>query len=730
MSKANKYQEEATGIIEFIRYHKDDFLIATLDNGLTIKGSMLEPQIGREYLFQGNIENHKTFGKQFAFTGYQSTAPTSRAAVLYYLAHNAKWIGAGISKKAYDLYDTDTLTVLKDDPTRAAREIKGLSADHAKEASDMLRANEASERALLELRDVIGSAKLSQNQMNRIIELWKHEAAAYVRKYPYRMPELIHGIGFHTADEIAFRLGYARDGAPRIEAGVLHTLKQAQMDGHVCLPMNTLVSEAKGLLGIARELIQPVIDDMDEEVKERLLINDGGHVYYYASYMDECYIADKIKELSKALPKVDPWGTVDTSSLFDDQRGALEAAKSAPVFIVTGAPGVGKSFLIKAMLDMFMGGSVALCAPTGKASKRMMELTGQPARTIHSLLCPLPQKGGMVFMKNEAEPLMENVIVVDECSMVDSWLMASLLRAIKPTSRLILVGDTNQLPSVGAGSILSELIDSEVIPCVELTQIKRQDPGLIIRNCHAIRRGESDIEHEGALDFHFIEEHRPHEIQAIIKDLMISAGKKNSNLFEDVDKHFDTVGSLDVLRDVQVLSPLRKKTDLSVLALNKELQKLLNPNARFNQKERAGYTFSRGDKVIQKKNENELGIINGDLGYVMSLDHSEKTITVTFENPDRTVELDMFENRLELAYAITCHSAQGSEWPVVIIPIHDSFGSLIMQRNWLYTAISRAQKLCILVGQSEQIPKIIGRNRQSFRHTQLAFKINPELEIW
>ena len=260
-------QEEVRGTIELIKFFENSFLIAVLDNGLTIKGSMIEPQQGIEYTFQGNLHNDPKWGRQFNFTGYQTNTPTSEGAVLYYLSHNAKWIGPAVARKAYDLYGEGTLAVLKDYPERVATDIKGMSLEHAQEASTMLKANEANERAILDLKEVLGDARVGQNQINQMLEHWRHEAAAYVRKYPYALPDVIKGIGFHTADEIASRLGYDRNGQPRIEAGVLHCLKEGQRDGHVCLPVNILMTKAYELLSVSRAPIEKIVKKMSESNK-------------------------------------------------------------------------------------------------------------------------------------------------------------------------------------------------------------------------------------------------------------------------------------------------------------------------------------------------------------------------------------------------------------------------------------------------------------------------------
>jgi len=664
-------QEEVKGSIERIRYFENSFLIALLDNGLTVKGSMLDPQHGIQYTFQGRRNDHPKFGPQFDFTGYQANLPVSKGAVLYYIANNAKWIGPSIANALYEVYGKDTLSMLKDHPETVSQEIKGFSYEHAQEASAMLKANEANERSIMELREIIGDAKVSQSQITKMIEHWRHEAPSYVRKYPYQLPEVIKGIGFHTADEIAYRLGYDRDGKPRIEAGLLHCLAEAQRDGHICLPINQLTGNAYDLLGVDRDLIERVIQIMakGKDKEQRKLVIDNDYVYTLKAYEDEIYIANKVKILLQALSETYAIGITDNDKideLFDDQNEAIQKVSESNVFILTGSPGTGKSYTIKKIMELYRNHPIALCAPTGKASKRMFELTGRESKTVHSLLEPLPVQGGnMQFMRSENNPLDARVIIVDEVSMMDNWLMASLLRAIRPGSRLILVGDTNQLPAVGAGNVLQELIDSERVPFVELTEIKRQDPGLIIQNCHKVKDGITELEFEDgkSLDFLFIEASEQQQISGIIEDIMEGTKDANMSLLKGAwGKHVNALGKLDVLRDIQVISPLREKTDLSVKVLNNELQKLLNKNARFVQKDQKRYQFFVGDKVIQKKNEYDLGIINGDIGFIREVDFTRKEIVVQFENPEREVNVPLKDNNLELAYAITCVTPETYIW--------------------------------------------------------------------
>jgi len=324
------------------------------------------------------------------------------------------------------------------------------------------------------------------------------------------------------------------------------------------------------------------------------------------------------------------------------------------------------------------------------------------AQTMHRLLEPKHEDGMFRFTRNAALPLTADLIILDEVSMVDVRLMASFLDAVKPGTRLVLVGDTYQLPSVGPGNVLKDLIESGKVPCQELTVIKRQEPGLIVTSCHRIKDGR-DIVTDGMEDpdLFFIER----ESQETISNV----------LFELVAKRIPEKYGFDPMKDVQVITPLREKTALSCKSLNERFQQCFNPRVLPH-----GSRFKPGDKVINRKNHYELGIINGDIGYVRTVEPRDDRIVVDFENPDRKVELSLRDNNIELAYAITCHSYQGSEAPAVVIPIHRCFGTLIMQRNWIYTAVSRAQKVCILVGQRKEVPAIIARNQQQKRFTGLS----------
>ncbi len=462
------------------------------------------------------------------------------------------------------------------------------------------------------------------------------------------------------------------------------------------MPREHLITETNKLLGIEKPLLTKVLS---QAIQDKLLIEYKDFIYLPRFFEDERYIANKLKTLVSHEIEA---GSPQFEGLQSDQVDALSKAVKSRVFILTGPPGTGKTFTIKRIIDSFPDAKVALAAPTGKASRRMTEQSGQPASTIHKLLGPTKLGDKFVFAHDEDNPIEADIIVLDEFSMMDTPLMASLMKAVSPNSRLIMVGDTYQLPSVGPGNILKDMIQSGLIPCTELTIIKRQNEGLIIRNCHYIKNGQDiELANSDAKDFFFLQREDEPEVQETILEL--------------ISQRLPESYKVDPLRDIQIISPLREKTQLSCKALNELCQAKLNPNPLLDK-----CPFKVGDKVVQTKNDYEQEIVNGDIGYVKTIDKGERLIGVEFENPTRMVSLPLYGNDLELAYACTCHRFQGSEAPIVIIPIHRCFGQLILQRNWIYTAISRAKKVCILVGQIEEVPKIIRRNQQQKRFTNLA----------
>jgi len=699
MQSADQSQTtEIAGVLTTVRFHQNSFLIGQLDTGTWVKGPMLKPQIGLRYVFRGAWQRHPTYGDQFSFKDFTTEYPSDLEGIRMYLKEKAKWIGPAISRELLKKYGAQTLQTLKEQPEQVAREINGITLERALEISAMLKNNEADEKLQIALNTILGGSKVSKRAIQNVLEKWGGNAVAKIEENPYVLTQ-IDGIGFLTADEVARNIKYDFHAPERIRAGVLHAISEAAWgEGHVCLPENLLLEAAGKLLQLNKQEIALQIPEL---VNLGTIVQEDGSIYSKSLYDQERIIYEKLKILvTHEHEIIKP----DITGLAEDQRYAIQAAAGAGVFILTGAPGTGKTFTIKRILSTFRNMRQALAAPTGKAAKRMMEQTGATASTIHRLLEPVMQNGKFHFNRGPDNPVDAELIVIDETSMVDVPLMASLLSAVAVGTRLILVGDTYQLPAVGPGNVLKDMIGSGQIPFVELDIIKRQDAGLIINNCHAIKAGRMiEIDNESR-DFFWIDAEDPEQIRRDILDL--------------VRRRLPERYGADPLKDIQIISPMREKTDLSCKAINQVFQDEFNSkNERVK-----NCRFKLGDKVIQLKNDYDKEIINGDIGYVQEIETvgRELTLFVHFENPDREVSLNAFQNDLDLAYAITCHKFQGSESKIIIIPIHKCFSPLLMQRNWLYTAISRAREVCVCIGQDAEIPKIIGRNKQVKRHTGLA----------
>ncbi len=694
---AAETREEIQGAIAHIRFHRDGFLIAALRDGTAVTGHMPSPQEGQDYRFRGRWTVHPRHGRQFAFDSYQVLYPTTLPAIARYLAEHCRGIGPRTAQRLVAAYGEAALQVLTEDPGRAAREIPGLSGRRALEAAAGLRANAAHQKLQLALTGLLDGAGVNRAVIARILRDWGEEAPDRLRRDPYALIDGIRGVGFATADRVAAHLGLDREGGPRIRAGIRHVLQEeAFSNGHTCLPRQAFLARAAALLGVGCDLVEAEIPGL---LRQGFLVDRDDALSLAPLDEAERLIARRIRELLRGSP---PHGQPDLEDLQEDQREALKQAVLSPVFILTGAPGTGKTFTIKRILDSFPGARVALAAPTGKAAKRITEQTGRPAGTMHRLLEPVLQDGNdFAFSRNADRPIDADLIVLDEVSMVDVPLMAAFLAAVAPGTRLILVGDTCQLPSVGPGNVLKDLIGSGRIPCTELTMIKRQDEGLIIRNCHHIKNGQDIETGDGSRDFVFLE--RTDE-----------AGIRN-DLLALVSTELPRSRGADPLRDIQVITPLREKTILSCEALNGMFQERLNPRPL-----PAGSRFKTGDKVIQTRNRYDLDLMNGDMGFVLEVATATRSITVDFGKDAGPLEMPLLENELDLAYAITCHKFQGSEARIVLIPIHRAFGPLILQRNWLYTAVSRARELCILIGDRAEIPRIIRRVQQRNRNTRLA----------
>lgn len=710
---------EITGLLSTIRYHGNGFLIGMLEGGTVIKGPLLAPQIGVEYILTGHVVNDPKWGQQFNFTDHTAKIPDDTDAFQRYLVANAKWIGPSVAMKVVVKYGKDAVRMCREEPERVAADISGITLARAREIAQMLGGVRENEELEIEVRGLLAGTGIGQGLLVRILDVFKKDTPKAIRENPYQLIEKVDGIGFLKADTIALKVGYERTGHFRLRAGILYVLEnEAGMNGHVCLPRNQLVRLAVELLevdalSIGKEiswLVQSaalvehveVIEDEDcpgTEIQAKVL-------YLPRLHADEQLVAERISLIVQHKAHEAEWVNLD-QSLKPDQLEAIAKANKNAVFILTGAPGTGKTYAIRSIIDTAgKGVQVELAAPTGKAAKRIEEQTGIPARTMHRLLEPAMVNGKFVFSRNRDNPISADMIVLDETSMVDVSLMARFLEAVSAGTRVVFVGDVHQLPSVGPGNVLGEMIKSKSIPFTELTTIKRQNPGLIIRNCHAIKDGKPlTLKEDWTEDFVFVGREENDDIRSYVVDL--------------ATKLLPQARKLDPVADIQVIVPMRERTNLSAAAFNAELRARLNPNA-VDAPTDGPYRPIVGDKVIQTRNDYTHGVMNGDVGRVVEVNRKGGYVAVTFDTPVRTVELPLTMNNLELAYALTCHKFQGSESRVVILPVSRSYGPLVTQRNWLYTAASRAKDLLVMVGQKDEVPRMVSRSQPKRRYTRLA----------
>lgn len=754
---------EIKGTITSFRYrHPDsDFLIAEFRANIDgqvrhigIKGCIAEPWVGVTYTLIGYLKESDRFGETFEFESYSASLPTEGDAIIQYVCENCDNIGPERAIDLYHHFAEKTLEVMKDDPAKVASTIRGITFERAQEISDQLKRIEALEGVNVELKKLLKGANFSKKIAAELVHLYGDRAIETLRNDPYEAMSHVPRVGFESADAVALRIGTPKDSELRIRAAIYHVLSKLAPDrGHTALKRRTLLAVVQGLINIDQQSIETELDWLIEHgqgERSRRITQRDGLISTMQMYDYEREIAAWLLDLRDTTANIE-MNPVDWTDLYDDQKQAFFAAKDANVVVITGAPGTGKTHVVKKIVEGYSHGHPALCAPTGKAAKRMTELTGKKAFTVHRLLEPRPVgKGNFEFTRNEDKPIDAKVVVVDEASMMDTKLMNALIRATEPGTRLILVGDTYQLPAVGPGNVLGDIIASGIVPCIELTEIKRQGAeSLVVRHCHAIKDGLAIDPMERGKDFHFF---KIGSIDAILKRIV-----------QLVKRDIPKKTKYDRLVDCQVLSPLRERTSISVTGLNKALKKALNPELKGQHTK-----FNVGDKVIQTKNDYDRDLINGDIGFVRAIvnrngeylsatyrrlieeekptfprlkEECEDDIQILFPPRDgdsyiveflyplRYVYVPIKKNNLELAYAITVHKYQGSEAPVVIIPIHNSLGLNVPQRNWLYTAISRAQNKCLLVGDPEQVAKIIAKCDQKRRVTRLLGMLKARAEV-
>lgn len=670
---------------------------------------------------------HKEFGRQFAFESYEKRLPEEVDGILHYLSsRTVKGVGPVTALKIVNRYGTDTFDVIENHPEWLA-DIPGITMKKAAQISKSFKEQSGVREAMIFFKDYLGTGEIT-----KVYKKLGSGAVGIIRDNPYVLCAGDYGIPFDKVDEIAKSLGIPTDSDERVRCGIIHVLNyNASTNGHTCLPKEKLIAAASMTLELSADTVK---DKLSELVlrSEIAVYHIGKESYVMKNSVaeGENYIA---KKLSKLKESVAIFSVSDASALVekverdlcidfaDLQRKALFEAMLGSVMVLTGGPGTGKTTVVRALLSIFesVGLKTVLAAPTGRAAKRMSEATSNEAKTVHRLLeMERTDTNDVRFMRNERNPLDERVVIVDEASMIDLSLMEALLRAMRDGSRLILIGDFDQLPSVGAGNVLADLISSERINTVCLTEIFRQSKeSLIVTNAHRINRGEAPILNVTDNDFFFVRREDESEIAKTVASLITERLPK-------------TYGS-DIKDKIQVITPSKKGSG-GVDLLNAVLQETINPPSKFKREKAAhGIIFREGDRVMQTVNDYEIewtkngasgmGIFNGDIGVINRIDLNEHNLEITFEDRCAIYSFDLLDE-LELAYAITVHKSQGSEYPVVIVPMYYC-APMLMTRNLLYTAVTRAKKMVILVGRSDIPSKMVENNREVLRYTTLKSRI-------
>lgn len=724
---------ELTGTVKAIIYRSEDTGFTVLEltdetgEDMTAIGEMPLAGVGERVELTGQWTEHKTYGHQFRAETCKTLAPATLTALKNYLASGLiKGVGESTAQAIVQTFGMETLDVLEKEPARLA-EVPGIGQIRAQTIG-------ASYGAQLGLRDImLGLQKygVTIGQAMKLYKIYGELCLAKIEENPYRLIDDVEGIGFKTADAIARNGGVEPDAPYRLRAGLKYTLQWARQEGHTYLPREKLVEVAAGLLQAEIAPVERTLTELLLEgqlIQEQLPGEDG--IFLPGMFRTEQDCALRLLRLQGQSALDNPFFRPKAQiarleqqldiTLAPAQRQAVELALKAGALVITGGPGTGKTTILRFVITLLeeMGTEYALCAPTGRAAKRMGEATGRDASTIHRLLEYSYGEGG--FGRNAENTLLADVVIVDEMSMVDVPLMAALLRALAPGTRLIMVGDSDQLPSVGPGNVLRDMVDSGQIPVVRLTEIFRQSGrSAIVTNAHRINEGQMPIL-EGLEDFGF----EPMEEQeAVIRRLIALNSGKAAKL-----------GAQEPLQDIQVLAPM-KKGPLGVYQLNKRLQEALNPPAHKKKERKYGdVVFREGDKVMQIKNDYRLawtrslphqppemgeGVYNGDLGTIMSIDLYEQTLEVLFDDGRSAVYSFSMLEELELAYCISIHKSQGSEFPIVLLPLLGG-PPMLLNRNLLYTAVTRARHMVCILGRQSCIQQMVRNNQVKRRYSGLA----------
>ena len=696
----------------------------TFDGLATVVGNLPEVSPGEFLRLQGQWDRHPKHGSQFKAEICEQTLPATIAGIQGYLGSGMiKGIGPRLAERIVDKFREDTFEVIEQNPERLF-EIPGIGMDRAGRITKAWQ----EQKQVKEIMVFLHGHGVSTNLAVKIYKTYGDKSLEIVQQDPYQLERDIYGVGFKTADKIARALGLPVDHPSRVEAGIVFALNEMINEGNVFVPREMLAQRAVELLEVPAELIPtglerlaqadrirpdmvPLDDGQTQKDRPRVGEAAGTYpapvIYLTPLYFGEKGVAGHIQALARARGAALNRVLIHAEALSDEQHAAIDMALSHPVSVLTGGPGTGKTTCLKALIGALeeQGLTYALASPTGRAAKRLSEATGRPARTLHRLLEFSPLEG---FKHNDENPLALDFLVVDEASMLDLLLANNLLKAVKPGTHLLFVGDVDQLPSVGAGDVLRDLIDSDVVPVARLSTIFRQAAGSkIITNAHLINQGKFPEFSQGDGDFFLF----PSEDAAEAADWIVQV------VTERIPQKF----GLDPVQDIQVMAPLYRGP-AGVTILNDRLQEKLNPpDAHKPERRLFGTVFRLGDKVMQTRNNYDRDVYNGDIGFIKSLDLVEQTLAVDFDG--RTVPIEWSEaDQLALAYAVSVHKAQGSEYPAVVMPVVTQHYTML-QRNLLYTAITRARKLCVLAGSRKAIGMAVRNNKVARRFTALEWRL-------
>ena len=703
------------GQIERITYHNPEngYTIASLsieggdgreESEPTIVGAIPTLAVGETVEIQGAWVNHQKYGRQFRVESCRQVPPTSLAGIERYLGSGLiKGIGPVSAKRIVQQFGTATLEVIEKDPQRL-RQVPGLG----RKKADLIAVAWAEERDVREAMIFLQGHGVGQALAVKLVKKYGSRMVQTVQEHPFQLEREIRGIGFLTADRIAASVGVAKEAAERVEAGIRYLLDQSSGEGHVFLPATDLIDGAAQLLGINSQLLPPALESLRR--REELVLEESNYFLPWL-HRAEVGVAQSLHRILATPAR--PLSSLRAESegialLNDEQRAAVAAAMDQKVLVLTGGPGTGKTTVTREIVFQLEQSErvVSLCSPTGRAAKRLAEASGREAKTIHRLLEFMPAEGR--FRKQRRNPLNTDAVLVDEASMIDVGLMNALLSAIPSRARLILVGDADQLPSVGPGNVMRDIIGSGSVPVARLREIHRQGPdSQIALSAHRILHGEWPLqENQPEGDFFVIEEDDAVAIAQLVEDLCT--------------RRLPDKRGYDPIRDIQVLTPMYRG-ETGALNLNRRLQASLIPPTN-NGLPHGDSELRVGDKVLQVRNNYDKGVFNGDLGRVVTIDTENEFLEVDFEGSPRC-QYDLGQcDELVLAYAMSIHRSQGSEFPVVILPLSTQH-YVMLQRNLLYTAVTRAKALMILVGSRRAIARAIDNDDVSDRFTALRERI-------